>query len=360
MEQIQMPNPGGQIVSRPGISASGNEAQGTGGMSGMFQSGQDANGMMNFKGLLQGAQLMQEKELLSGMTKEQEQTLALLAAGMQNVTNVVLPDMQNNGTEPGIPGNVAESIVSIQTLKLGQTERMTAEVPGTDGQMPDAAENSKAVDEDSIVTLEQTTVRQDESLKETGNVALKSKPDDKEVKETKETAELADAAVGKTGVKAQAVSERTDVQTTTTQDVMKAADPQEIPTNLADKILEKAEKGVREFEIQIEPKHLGKIAVKVEYHEGQAAISIICSESKTLEILKQNVDDISHIVQKNLQEETIVYVDEKKTEHFEQQGNGNNDAGRESEWERQKEERRRRSRSSANRFLQELRLGLLE
>ena len=40
MEQIHMPNPGGQIVSRPGISASGNEAQGTGGMSmGMFQTG---------------------------------------------------------------------------------------------------------------------------------------------------------------------------------------------------------------------------------------------------------------------------------------------------------------------------------
>ena len=123
------------------------------------------------------------------MTKEQEQTVSLLAAGMQNVNNIMVLGTQSMQIQTeksrSIPGNVAESIVSIQTLKLGQTESKTAEVPGTDGQMPDAAENSKAVDEDSIVTLEQTTVRQDESLKETGNVALKSKPDDKEVKETK-------------------------------------------------------------------------------------------------------------------------------------------------------------------------------
>ena len=73
------------------------------------------------------------------------------------------------------------------------------------------------------------------------------------------------------------------------------------------------------------------------------------------------MNDISTVVQKNLQQETIVLVDEKRPEAYEQQqGNGNSDAGRESEWERQKEERKRKERSNANRFLQELRLGLLE
>ena len=80
-----------------------------------------------------------------------------------------------------------------------------------------------------------------------------------------------------------------------------------------------------------------------------------------MEIVKQNVNDISTVVQKNLQQETVVLVDEKRPETYEQQqGNGNSDAGRESEWERQKEERKRKERSNANRFLQELRLGLLE
>ena len=73
---------------------------------------------------------------------------------------------------------------------------------------------------------------------------------------------------------------------------------------------------MREFEIQIEPKHLGKIAVKVEYHEWTGGNLDYLFGEQNLEILKQNVDDISHIVQKNLQEETIVYVDEKKTEAF--------------------------------------------
>ena len=141
-------------------------------------------------------------------------------------------------------------------------------------------------------------------------------------------------------------------------ETMKVDFPEEIPYNLAKKIIENSVKGKREFEIQIEPKNLGKISVKVEYKNGESVFSIICTEAKTLEIVKKNVQDIRMVLEKNLQEEPVVFVDEKKASEFFNEAGDDSNARRESEWERHREKRRRESRESGNRFLQELRLGL--
>lgn len=363
MEQIHMSNPANMTAGSGMTSGVKGQQQSVDGLTGTFQMGHNASGMMDFKGLLQGQQFV------PNMTEEQEQTASLLVAEMQSVNNLLLlgmPNMQTQGGEQdlAVSGEAAESIVQIGVMKLAQSSKAAAgEVPQNEWmQNGEAKLDGVPVEHETAegVPVEQKSdAIQSEMSKELPQQMERQaeRPSDAVEKDVKD---MTDMLSQETTLKQQLVLDGKAEQPKA-HDVIKAAAPQEIPKALSEKIVEKTNAGVREFEIQIEPKHLGKIAVKVEYQNGDATISIICSESKTLEIVKQNVGDISTVVQKNLQEETIILVDEKTPEAYEQQqGNGNSDAGRESEWERQREQRERRARSNANRFLQELRLGLTE
>ena len=54
--------------------------------------------------------------------------------------------------------------------------------------------------------------------------------------------------------------------------------PEELPEQVTGQIVTKMENGIDEFEIHIEPENLGKIAVKISYQQGEANVSLICSE----------------------------------------------------------------------------------
>ena len=111
-------------------------------------------------------------------------------------------------------------------------------------------------------------------------------------------------------------------------------------------MLVKASSGRNEFEIQITPKHLGEITVRIAQEDGCSVVSIICSEKKTME--------------QNLGKPTEIYVDEQKSETLWQDGQQDQDhSGRESEQYRQKEEQEKMQKAENTRFLQELRLGLI-
>ena len=366
MGQIHMSNPACNMmpqIAKIGVPNSGEEVQGTDGMIGVLQIGQNAEKAMDFKGLLMGTELMQEKELLEGMTKEQEQTMTLLVPGMQNAGTGILPNIQNAEGKsaemfPVIPENIAENIVNIQSMKLEKISGMAE----ASNQTLNATANQVMTEGENLSTMEQMKEMQqnDRPLEMPETVSMNGQDgEEKDARITeKETAEIMNTPLQGVEMKTHTLSEE-NVRQTITHDVMTATVPQEIPTNLAEKIVKNADAGMREFEIQIEPKYLGKITVKLEYQDGNTSISIICSESKTLETVKQNMDDIRNIVQKNFQEETIVLVDENRTESYGQQESEDSGAGRESEWERHKEQRRRKIRNSTNRFLQELRLGLV-
>lgn len=115
---------------------------------------------------------------------------------------------------------------------------------------------------------------------------------------------------------------------------------------------------MNEFEIQIEPEHLGKIAIKVLYEHGQTTVQIACSEKRTQELIGQNAREIGNVMERNLGEETTVYVEKQTPDYLNQNGKENDHSGRESEQERQREENRKHKTEDAAQFLQKLRLGL--
>lgn len=133
---------------------------------------------------------------------------------------------------------------------------------------------------------------------------------------------------------------------------------EELPDKVADQLLSKISEGVQEFEIHIEPENLGKIAVKVLYEDGQATVSIFCTEKKTLDLLGNNARDIGNIIERNLGGETKIFVEKQEPDYL-NQNRDENQHGKQEEQRQQKEEGKKEDAEDAEQFLQKLRLGLM-
>lgn len=147
---------------------------------------------------------------------------------------------------------------------------------------------------------------------------------------------------------------------TDTAEKMYVRQPEEIPQKLTEELLVKTANGINEFEIEIEPANLGKIAIKVLYEGGQTMISILCSEKKTLDMIGHNAREIGAVMEQNLGTATTVIVEKEETDYLHQGQNENDHSGREAEQDRQREanEKEKSKADSAEQFLQKLRLGL--
>lgn len=145
-----------------------------------------------------------------------------------------------------------------------------------------------------------------------------------------------------------------------TAEKMYVRQPEEIPQKLTEELLVKTANGINEFEIEIEPANLGKIAIKVLYEGGQTMISILCSEKKTLDMIGHNAREIGAVMEQNLGTATTVIVEKEETDYLHQGQNENDHSGREAEQDRQREanEKEKSKADSAEQFLQKLRLGL--
>lgn len=136
------------------------------------------------------------------------------------------------------------------------------------------------------------------------------------------------------------------------------AQPEELPEKLTDQILGKMEEGIQSFEIEIEPENLGKISVKIMYEDGQATVSILCTEKKALDVLGTHAREIGGIIDRNLGGETKIIV-EKQDPDYLNQNKDENQQGKQNEQEQRKEEQKKQDTQDSEQFFQKLRLGLM-
>ncbi len=135
------------------------------------------------------------------------------------------------------------------------------------------------------------------------------------------------------------------------------AQPEELPDKLTDQILGKMQEGVDSFEIEIEPANLGKISVKIQYQDGQATVSIFCTEKRALEVLGDRAREIGVIIDKNLGGETKIIVEKQEADYL-NRNSEENQQGRQDEREQQKQNHQKQEADDPEQFLQKLRLGL--
>ena len=113
----------------------------------------------------------------------------------------------------------------------------------------------------------------------------------------------------------------------------------------------------RELVIELEPAALGKLTIKLAYEGGRAAVSILASNPRTLELLNQRASEIAAILEEKTGQDTIIYThapQEQSQGEEEQQsrGGGRQDQG-------QEQQRHHENQHQTESFAQQLRLGLI-
>lgn len=126
--------------------------------------------------------------------------------------------------------------------------------------------------------------------------------------------------------------------------------------DVSDQIIVKLPEKQGEFEIQLAPKDLGKITIKLAFEAGQAVVTMSCSNPKTMSLLAETAQQIGMIVENNTGQKTVVEVQDDKN-LYQQQDDNNSSNGRQ-HGESQKEGRK--DREDTIDFIQQMRLGLID
>lgn len=107
--------------------------------------------------------------------------------------------------------------------------------------------------------------------------------------------------------------------------------------------------------VELEPASLGKLTIRLIYEGDRAAVSIMASNPKTMEILNQKISEIAAILEEKTGQETIIYTQppQQNEDEFEQRQGGGQNGREESQNKRQKENQ------PSDSFAQQLRLGLI-
>jgi len=132
-----------------------------------------------------------------------------------------------------------------------------------------------------------------------------------------------------------------------------------LPEDVAEFLSNKAELQHGEIKIELEPRNLGQITVKVNYSGGKANIVITAENPKTLHLLQTGAEDMGRILEQKTGELTKIVVQEEHAPSFQQQGQSNSENKEEAE-RRQREQQERAQQDNAEGFLQRMRLGLAQ
>lgn len=265
-------------------------------------------------------------EVTPEMTEEAVPEMEIAAeaeAEVQMPVNVVQEDVQPAQAEPAIAEKVVETVVKDEV-------KMDSEKPSE---------------------TPETEVKQE-------TVPVQKKTDDTGTEDARGDDSHAAEQTAQPQTEQQPV--RTAVQEMRPQEPVRVyvPKPEELPQKVTDQLMAKMTEGAQEFEIHIEPANLGKIAVRILYQEGQATVSIMCSEKKTFEMLGRNAGEIGQVIEKNLGGTTTIIVDKQENDYLNQTRDENQKNGQNQEQE-QKEGKKNQDAEDSQQFLQKLRLGLM-
>lgn len=274
-----------------------------------------------------------------------------------------IPEQPSDGTNPiEAAGKNAQTEV-LQSLTKNVNPAETAAVPKqgisketSEQQTSPELKVTSELQTNKMETVQNSLEVQSESTETAGEDSLlqNSEKEDKSTQSVEETPYRDSIYEGiHSAVKAPQYTKRA-----VPQETIHVSQPEELPKELTKELVLKTTAGQNEFEIQITPKHLGDITVRVLHQDGMSVVSIVCSEKKTMELLAQSAKDIGAVMEQNLGKPTEIYVEKHEGENFWQEQQENDHAGRESEQQRQREQQEKMKAAKSARFLQELRLGL--
>lgn len=241
-----------------------------------------------------------------------------------------------------------ETEITVPQLQAGQPE-VLVETAAPQMTRPETKAETTAPEQPETAVVPETVQKPQASVKNESSPA--GKDNSQAQPESHMAEQTAQAPVAQTQPEVQVVKQEEPVR-------MYVPQSEALPEKVADQLLAKISEGVQEFEIHIEPANLGKIAVKILYQEGQATISVMCSEKRALDVLGRNAGELGQVIEKNLGGTTTIIVDKQESDYLNQQKDENQQNGQDAQQNQQKESKNEQSPEEAEQFLQKLRLGL--
>lgn len=132
--------------------------------------------------------------------------------------------------------------------------------------------------------------------------------------------------------------------------------PENLPQDLGKTLAARLPEAGRTLTVELEPASLGKLTIRMTYEAGRAAVSILATNPRTLEILSEKAAEIASILEEKTGQETVILT-QKPQEQEEYQENKHGGNAREDQEQREQGKDEHHSRSDS--FAQQLRLGLV-
>lgn len=254
-----------------------------------------------------------------------------------------------------------EQVVQQLSKEVSQTEQTTSE------QAPKEVEVEKAVE---VQPKQQQTEKTEVVKTETKAETVKAAEETVVVEKTAQTETKSDTAQTNTSQKEETDLFEEELPTTNTKtfsdDVInvKVGDNAQITDSsmaqkVSDKMLAKFAQKQNEFEIQLMPKELGKIVIKLVVQNGQTHISMFAENAKTSSLLAEKAREISSIIERNTGNETNVeVVDQKEMYSQDQNKEAKGDGFERQKQEQQKQHQQKMQAQHSADFIQQMRLGL--
>ncbi|MBN7773767.1 flagellar hook-length control protein FliK [Clostridium aminobutyricum] len=126
---------------------------------------------------------------------------------------------------------------------------------------------------------------------------------------------------------------------------------------MADKIIYKMNEGKQEFDLQLNPKELGKLNIKLTFENGSAQVLITCSNSKAQNMIALLTDNIRGILEANTGLTSTVHLKQEDMLQSQYDQDSHNREGSTNQNGRQEEKEKASEDLS---FVDKLRLGLID
>ena len=134
-----------------------------------------------------------------------------------------------------------------------------------------------------------------------------------------------------------------------------------LPKDVAEFLGEKIDFHKGELKIELEPRSLGQITVKLNFQSGKASIVIFAENPKTLHLLQNGAEDMARIVEQKTGEQTRVIVhEENRREELFRDNEANAKENRDEAERRLREAEEEKKKNHTEGFIHKMRLGLIE
>ena len=134
-----------------------------------------------------------------------------------------------------------------------------------------------------------------------------------------------------------------------------------LPKDVAEFLGEKIDFHKGELKIELEPRSLGQITVKLNFQSGKASIVIFAENPKTLHLLQNGAEDMARIVEQKTGEQTRVIVhEENRREELFRDNDSNAKENRDEAERRLREAEEEKKKNHTEGFIHKMRLGLVE